>query len=71
MSKHILVINPNSDRAVTAAMDRNLESLRFAGGPSIGCETLPDGPQGIETARHADRVVEPLCELIAREDNRV
>ena len=71
MRKHILVINPNSDRAVTAAMDRNLESLRFNGGPTIVCETLDDAPRGIETARHADQVVEPLGKLIAREDNQV
>ena len=70
MGDRIVVINPNSDRAVTAAMDRNLESLRFAGGPEICCETLVDAPPGIETARHADQVVGPLCELIAIEDNR-
>ena len=71
MGKHILVINPNSDRDVTAAMDKSVESLRFAGGPTISCETLEDSPPGIETARHADQVIAPLCELIAREDNRV
>ncbi len=70
MGDRTVVINPNSDRAVTAAMDRNLESLRFAGGPAICCETLDDAPPGIETARHADQVVGPLCDLIAREDHR-
>lgn len=70
MGDRIVVINPNSDHAVTAAMDRNLESLRFAGGPEICCETLADAPPGIETARHIDQVVGPLCDLIAREDGR-
>ncbi len=70
MHGRIVVINPNSDRAVTAAMDRNLETLRFTGGPEIRCETLDDAPRGIETARHADQVVGPLCDLIAREDRR-
>jgi Asp/Glu/hydantoin racemase len=70
MAERILVINPNSNREVTAAIDRNLESLRFADGPEICCMTLDDAPPGIETARHTDQVVEPLCDLIAREDNR-
>ena len=70
MGKHILVINPNSDNAVTAAMDSSLESLRFEGGPAISCVTLDDAPPGIETARHADQVVDPVCALIAREDHR-
>jgi Asp/Glu/hydantoin racemase len=69
MVERILVINPNSNREVTAAIDRNLESLRFADGPEICCWTLEDTPLGIETARHIDQVVEPLCDLIAREDN--
>ncbi|MEM7122657.1 MAG: aspartate/glutamate racemase family protein [Pseudomonadota bacterium] len=70
MGERVIVINPNSDRAVTAAMSRNLDSLRFSGGPEICCETLEDAPAGIETARHADQVVGPLCDLIAREDER-
>ena len=51
MGKHILVINPNRDRNVTAAMDKNLESLRFPGGPIISCETLEDAPPGIDDAQ--------------------
>ena len=64
MTAQILVINPNSDQSVTAAMDRTLDCLRFAGGPIIRCETLHEAPPGIETARHADQVVAPLCTLI-------
>ena len=71
MAKRILVINPNSDRGVTAAMDRNLDRLRIEGGPAIVCATLDGSPLGIETARHADQVVTPLCELIEREDHQV
>jgi Asp/Glu/hydantoin racemase len=70
MAERILVINPNSNRDVTAAIDRALESLRFADGPEICCATLDDAPPGIETARHADQIVGPLCAMIAREDNR-
>ena len=69
MGQRILVINPNSNREVTAGLDRAVEGLRFAGGPQIVCVTLEEGPMGIETQRHVDQVVGPLCALIAREDN--
>ena len=62
MTAQILVINPNSDQSVTAAMDRTLDCLRFAGGPIIRCETLHEAPPGIETARRTPiRSVAPLC----------
>ena len=69
MNQRILVINPNSNTGVTAALDRVVASLRFAGGPEIACVTLEEGPLGIETQRHVDQVVSPLCATIAREDN--
>lgn len=69
MSARILVINPNSNTEVTAAMDRIVAPLRFRDGPRIDCTTLKEGPLGIETQRHTDEVVTPLCELIHREDN--
>lgn len=68
MGQRILIINPNSDREVTAAIDRRLEGLRFAGGPELSCATLEDAPPGIETMRHIDEVARPLCDLIERED---
>ena len=70
MTSRILVINPNSSQGVTDAMDRALEPLRRADGPAIACATLPEGPPGVETARHIADVVPPMCALIAREDNR-
>lgn len=69
MDERILVINPNSNTAVTAAMDHVVDPLRFGGGPRIDCTTLGEGPLGIETQRHTDGVVTPLCDLIHREDN--
>ena len=66
----ILVINPNSTEAVTEGIDQALDPMRFDGGPRFRCVTLQQGPPGIETQRHADQVIEPLCDLIAREDNR-
>jgi Asp/Glu/hydantoin racemase len=61
----ILVINPNSSEAVTAAIDRAVEPLRVAGGPEIAVARLAAGPPGIATQRDADSVVMPLCAWVA------
>ncbi len=60
----ILVINPNSNPEVTAAFDAALAPLRFAGGPSIRCETLAEGPFGIESQKDAEQVVLPLRRIV-------
>ena len=60
----IVVINPNSTEAVTRGIDRSVEPLRMAGGPSIECVTLKEGPPGIESQETADAVIMPLCGLI-------
>src|SRR5258706_6931049 len=44
----ILVINPNSNPAVTAGLDAAPCAFRLAGGPSIRFTTLPEGAFGIE-----------------------
>lgn len=64
MSERIVVINPNSSVAVTAAIDRALAPLRMAGGPAIDCVTLAEGPPGIETQAHVEQVVQPLRRLV-------
>ena len=64
----ILVINPNSSLAVTAAIDASLGPLRIAGGPEIVVDTLRSGPPGIATQIDADSVVLPLAQWV-REDN--
>jgi Asp/Glu/hydantoin racemase len=69
MSERIVVINPNSSVDVTAGIDAAMAPLRFQDGPQIDCLTLAQGPPGIETQRHVDGVVGPLCDLIQREDN--
>lgn len=61
----ILVINPNSNPAVTQGFDEALEPLRHSGGPAILCETLAEGPFGIETQAHVDGVAMPLARLVA------
>src|SRR6266849_8016815 len=69
MADSIIVINPNSTEAVTAAMDEGLAPLRIAGGPAIECLTLADGPPGIESQSDADGVIAPLCRTIRARDN--
>lgn len=64
MSSRIIVINPNSTKAVTDGIDAALEPLRMAGGPVIECVTLAEGPPGIENQRQADGVIAPLCHYI-------
>ena len=69
MSGPIIVINPNSTEAVTAAIDAAMQPLRLAGGPEIVCQTLHEGPPGVESQRDADAVIAPLCRTIAAQDN--
>ncbi|NDV87652.1 Asp/Glu racemase [Aurantimonas aggregata] len=51
-SPPIVVVNPNSDEAVTQAMSAALEGFRLGGGPAIECVTFDDGPIGIMTELH-------------------
>jgi allantoin racemase len=64
----ILVINPNSNPAVTAGLDAALGAFRLVGGPSIRCMTLAEGPFGIESQRDVEQVTLPLRRLV-EEDN--
>ena len=66
--ERILVINPNSSEAVTRGIDEAMAPLRMAGGPSIDCVTLEEGPPGIETQQHVDGVIEPMLELVLRKE---
>ena len=69
MSGPILVVNPNSNRAVTEGLDAALAAFRLPGGPPVECLTLEAGPFGIESQRDADSVVMPLVRLVeARPD---
>lgn len=70
MPEPIVVINPNSTAAVTAAIDRAVEPLRLKGGPEIVCQTLAEGPPGIESQSDADAVIAPLNRTIAAQGNR-
>jgi Asp/Glu/hydantoin racemase len=59
-----MVINPNSNRVVTAGLAEALKPLMFADGPEIVCETLADGPFGIESQADADSVTTPLRRFV-------
>lgn len=64
MSGPILVVNPNSNPAVTKGLSEAVAPLRRSDGPAIECLTLAEGPFGIESARDAAEVVPPLLRLV-------
>ncbi|WP_099823994.1 aspartate/glutamate racemase family protein [Oceaniglobus indicus] len=66
MTGPIVVINPNSNQAVTDGLDRALAPFRLDGGPGIDCVTLAEGPFGIENQVNSDQVVLPMVELVKR-----
>jgi len=69
MSGPVVVINPNSNPAVTAGLDAAMAPFRIAGGPPIECLTLAKGPFGIESQADSDAAISPLLEVIrARTD---
>lgn len=60
----ILVINPNSNPAVTQGLQDALKPLGFEGGPELVCQTLAEGPFGIESQADVDGVAMPLRKLV-------
>ncbi|WP_420392482.1 aspartate/glutamate racemase family protein [Acuticoccus sp.] len=68
-TQRILVVNPNSNEAVTRGIDAALAPLRFSDGPQIECTTLAEGPFGIESQADYEGVALPLARLVAT-DNR-
>src|SRR3981189_1561147 len=65
----ILVINPNSNHLVTQGLEDALKPLGFEGGPEIVCETLTEGPYGIESQADVDRVAMPLRRRVESDNN--
>jgi allantoin racemase len=63
----IMVINPNSNRVVTAGIAEALKPLMFDGGPEIVCETLAEGPLGVESQADVDSVAMPLRHLVEKD----
>jgi len=60
----IVVINPNSNTAVTEGLDKALDGFRQPGLPAIECLTLAEGPFGIENQVHSDQVIIPTVNLV-------
>jgi Asp/Glu/hydantoin racemase len=60
----IVVINPNSNQAVTDGLDQALAPFRLGGGPAIECLTLAEGPFGVESQLDSDSVILPLARLV-------
>lgn len=65
MSGTIYVINPNSTERVTRGIDEAVAPLRMAGGPTIECLTLADGPPGIQSQRDVDGLIPALLKRAA------
>jgi allantoin racemase len=55
----IIVINPNSNEAVTEGLRASLSSF-----PDVVCLTLAEGPFGIESQRDSDAVILPMLDLM-------
>lgn len=62
----ILLINPNSSRNITAAVEKVVAPLGRSLGVEVDCRTLEEGPPGIETQADVESVVIPTATLIAR-----
>ncbi len=67
-SPTVLVINPNSNQAVTDGMAHALRPLALTGGPEIVCETLGEGPFGIESQSDIEAVTLPLRDRVRNDD---
>ena len=61
----ILVINPNSNEAVTEGMAQELRVFNFPDGPEIVCVSLTQGPSGIESQADVESVTLPLRNMVS------
>jgi Asp/Glu/hydantoin racemase len=63
--RRILVVNPNCNEVVTRGLADALAPVQFQNGPEIACETLSEGPHGIETQEDVESVTLPLRRLVS------
>lgn len=61
---HILVLNPNSSRAITAAIDDALAPLRARTRYRISCTELAAAPEGIESDADVAQVAPMVRDLV-------
>ena len=67
--KTILIINPNSNQAVTDGISNAVDAFRLSGGPKIECMTLAEGPFGVESQADVDSVALPLSRVVTERDD--
>lgn len=67
--KKILVINPNSNDAVTEGLAECLTPLQIEGQVEIECMTLAEGPFGIESMLDSESVVLPVRRVVMERDD--
>lgn len=60
----VLLINPNSNPAVTEGMSHAIEPLRVRGGPRFECVTMASGPFGVESQADVEAVTLPLRDIV-------
>lgn len=63
-AKRILVVNPNSNEAVTQGLRDALACFQHPGVIEVACHTLAEGPFGVETQEHVESVSLPLRRLV-------
>ncbi|WHA43782.1 aspartate/glutamate racemase family protein [Agrobacterium larrymoorei] len=61
----ILIINPNSSKAVTQSMEACLEPIRARASHGIQCVELAKSPPGIETDDHVAQVIPNIIEAVS------
>lgn len=62
-NRRVVVVNPNSNEAVTRGLEAALQPLA-TGGSEIECATLAEGPLGIETQADVESVTLPLKRFV-------
>lgn len=65
--KRVLLINPNSNPAVTQGMEETVAPLAHPG-VAMDCVTMDEGPFGVETQEHTEMVTLPLRKRVAESD---
>lgn len=67
--KKVLVINPNSNDAVTIGLRNCLSPLQIQGRVEIECITLAEGPFGIESLLDSESVILPIRNVVVQRDD--
>jgi Asp/Glu/hydantoin racemase len=66
----LVVINPNSNRRVTAGIDTALQPLRLVNGPEIHAVTIERGPAAVQTQQDMASVTLLLSRLVVEKQDQ-